>query len=420
MTRPAQEYDVAVVGAGMVGAAFASLLARGGLTVAVVEAREPAPFDPGSEIGLRVSAISPGSASVLEQAGAWQAIEKARCCAYRSMRVEEMGTAGGLDFEAAAFGLERLGTIVENDLVQASLWSVLQANALVDVYAPARVVVLENGPRQVRVELEDGRALAASLLIAADGASSDLRRRLGIRQDIWEYNQQGVVAVVATGEANPGIAWQRFMPGGPLAFLPLADGRSSIVWTRPTPAARELLAMAEDDFVAALCEASGGWLGGVAQAGPRASFPLTMRLSEQYVSGLAVLLGDAAHVVHPLAGQGVNLGLADCAALVETLLEARSAGDGLGDRRRLEGWQRWRRSESELMAGGIHGLRALFAPAALAGLRGLGLRLVGRSWLAREFFIRRAAGLSGQAPRLARGASLKDLLRQGADRPPRR
>jgi 2-octaprenyl-3-methyl-6-methoxy-1,4-benzoquinol hydroxylase/2-octaprenylphenol hydroxylase len=414
VSSAAQDFDIVVVGAGMVGAAAASLLARSGFSVAVIESSEPASFDPHGEVGLRVSAISPGSAHVLAQAGAWPAIERERCCAYRAMHVEEAGAVGAVDFEAAAFGLERLGSIVENDLIQASLWAVLQANPLVEAFVPARLAALENGAEEVRLELEDGRVLTAALLLAADGAASGIRRRLGIRQDIWEYNQQGVVAVVSSSQANPGVAWQRFMPGGPLAFLPLADGRSSIVWTRPAEVARELLAMDDDAFVQALSEASHDWLGEVVSAGPRGAFPLTMRLSEQYVAGRAVLLGDAAHVVHPLAGQGVNLGLADAAALVEVLLEARAAGAGLGQRRPLERWQRWRRSESELMAGGIHGLRALFTPAALAGLRGFGLSLVGRSWLAREFFIRRAVGVTGQAPRLARGEPLKDLLRQGA------
>jgi 2-octaprenyl-3-methyl-6-methoxy-1,4-benzoquinol hydroxylase/2-octaprenylphenol hydroxylase len=412
MNEGGREYDVAVVGAGMVGATAASLLARSGFSVAVIEPRVPVAFDSVADVGLRVSAISPGSARVLEQAGAWQAIEGQRACPYRSMHVEEAGHIGGLDFEAAAFGLERLGTIVENELVQSALWSVLQASPLIDLYSPDRPVGITNGTDRVELALESGARLRAGLLLAADGGDSQVRGQLGIRQDSWDYNQHGVVGVVAMDRINPGVAWQRFMAGGPLAFLPLADGRSSMVWTRPVNAAKALLAMEEEAFLSELAAAGSDGLGEPVSVGPRAAFPLAMRLSESYLSGRVVLLGDAAHVIHPLAGQGVNLGLADAAALVETLLEARAAGEEPADGKRLSRWQRWRRSESELMARGTHGIRALFMPAGLAGLRALGLRMVGKSWLARDFFIRRAAGLSRNAPRLARGDSLKDLLRR--------
>ncbi len=411
MSVGSSAYDVAVVGGGMVGAAVASLLGRCGFSVAVIEAREPAVFDPAGEVGLRVSAISPGSARVLEQAGAWPAIERQRCCPYRSMQVEEAGHPGGVEFEAGSFGLERLGTIVENELIQASLWSALQANPLVERFCPARVASFDNGTDGVSVTLEGGQRLKTALLLAADGAASPLRRQLGIRQDVWDYNQQGLVAVVETEPDNPGVAWQRFMPGGPLAFLPLRDGRSSMVWTRPAREAQALLAEDDDTFLKDLQDASRDGMVRPVSIGPRAAFPLAMRLSEYYVSGRVVLLGDAAHVVHPLAGQGVNIGLADAAALVETLLQSRAAGVDLAEPGRLAHWQRWRRSESELMAGGTHGIRTLFTPPALGALRAFGLRLVGKSWLARDFFIHRAAGMSRNAPRLARGETLKDLLR---------
>jgi len=404
------EYDVTVAGAGMVGGAVASLLAKCGFSVAVVEPAEPEAFDPGADVGLRVSALSVASARILNEAGAWAAIQRTRCSHYQSMRVEEAGQEGGLDFEAAAFGLERLGSIVENDVVQACLWGVLEALPLVDRFCPDRVRSVEQGANGVLVELEGGARLRSGLLLAADGAASPIRRMLGIRQQTWDYNQSGIVGVIRTQRPNPGTAWQRFMSGGPLAFLPLSDGRSSIVWTRPSATARDWMATDSAAFAQALTEASQGWLGTVLECGPRAAFPLTMRLSDQYVSGRVVLLGDAAHVVHPLAGQGVNLGLADVAALVEVLLEARSGGQ-LFDPARLAHWQRWRRSESGIMAAGIHGIRALFMPPGLAPLRGFGLRAVGRSWLARDFFIRRAAGLAGMAPRLSRGEGLKQLLR---------
>jgi 2-octaprenyl-3-methyl-6-methoxy-1,4-benzoquinol hydroxylase/2-octaprenylphenol hydroxylase len=398
----------------MVGGAVASLLGRCGFSVVLVEAHVPRRFDPAGDVGLRVSAISPGTANILEQAGAWQAIERGRCCPYRRMHVEDEHGPAGLDFEAPVFGMERLGSIVENDLVQAALWGTLESNVLVDVLCPEELRFIDVQAGVVALGLHSGNRLEATLLIGADGAASKVRGAIGIRQDIWEYNQQGVVAVVRKEQENPGIAWQRFMQGGPLAFLPLRDGRSSIVWTRPVPEARELLALPEEEFITRLDAASQGFLGEVKAVGPRAAFPLTMRLSERYVSDRVVLLGDAAHVVHPLAGQGVNLGIADAAALVELLVEARVRGRDLADRDTMKRFERWRRSESEVMAAGIHGLRALFMPAALAGVRGLGLRLVAGNWPLREAFLRRAAGQGRNAPRLARGATLKSLLHRKA------
>ncbi len=404
------DHDVAVIGAGMVGATVAGLLGRCGFSVAVLETNKPRPFDPSAEVGLRVSAISPGSARILDQAGAWAAIESGRCCAYRRMHVEDDQDPAGLEFEAAAFGMERLGSIVENDLVQSALWETLEANPLVDLYCPESFEGVSARDDSVRIELTGGQTISAGLLVGVDGASSRVRRAAGIRQDVWEYNQKGVVAVVGKSETNTGVAWQRFLPGGPLAFLPLSDGRSSIVWTRPAREADELLAFAEDRFKAELDTASAGWLGEVQSIGPRAAFPLAMRLSERYVAGRIVLLGDAAHAVHPLAGQGVNLGLADAAALVEMLVGARAEGRDPAGRQTLQRFERWRRSESEVMAAGIHGLRALFMPPALAGLRRLALGLVNRNWHAREAFLRRAAGLGPNAPRLSRGDTLKSLL----------
>ena len=411
MNSSAGNFDVIVLGGGMVGATVASLLARCAMTVAVVDHEEPAPFHGDSDVGLRVSAISPGSARILEQAGAWAGITRQRHCPYRSMQVEEAAQRGSLAWEADSFGMERLGTIVENNLLVGSLWDMLRANPMVEAFCGSAWDDLQQDEQGVCLVLEGGERLEAPLLIASDGARSQAREALGVRQEVWEYNQRGLVAVVETQQANPGIAWQRFLEGGPLAYLPLHDGRSSIVWTLPEALAKTHLEMDDAEFIPALAEAGHSWLGGPQRVGPRGAFPLTMRLSETYTVGRVAMLGDAAHAVHPLAGQGVNLGLADAAALVECLLMP-GPGERMDDlARRLTQWQRWRRSESELMARGMHALHALFMAPGLSGLRGLGLRTVGRSWLARDFLIRHAAGVSRNAPRLARGEPLKKLLR---------
>jgi ubiquinone biosynthesis UbiH/UbiF/VisC/COQ6 family hydroxylase len=408
-------FDVVVAGAGMVGAATAALLARAGFSVAIIERREPRPFDPAAPVGLRVSAFSPGAADVLREAGAWRQIERQRHCAYRRMRVEDRDETAMLAFDAPEFGLERLGTIVENDLVQWTLWQSLLATGGVEIVCPASVSALEHHPGECVVRLDDGGQLRGRLLVGADGADSPVRRLLGIRQDHWEYGQQGVVAVVQTATPNSGIAWQRFMDGGPLAFLPLQDGSSSIVWSRPAAEAERLLQLDDEAFLAELQQAAAGgeghWPDHVTACGPRAAFPLTMRLSERYTAPRAVLVGDAAHVVHPLAGQGVNLGLLDAAGLVEVLVEARAADDDPAGEKTLLRFGRWRRSEAEIMARGIHNLRGLFMPEELGLLRRLGIGLVSRSWTAREAFIRRATGRHGNSPALARGVALTELLR---------
>ncbi len=336
-------YDIAIIGAGMVGSTLASLLSRCGFSVALVEVAEPRPFDENAEAGLRVSAISPGSASILEQAGAWRLVSASRHRAYRRMQVEDGVEAEPLLFDAPAFNLERLGTIVENDLLQWSLWQVVSGGGLVDVFCPDRLQAIESGGARSRVQLLSGKTLEATLVVGADGAASGVRRALGIGQQQFNYNQHGLVAVVGKKQANPGVAWQRFLPGGPLAFLPLSDGRSSIVWTRPSREAQQLMALDDAAFIEQLNTASDGWLGAVETCGPRAIFPLSMRLSESYVARRCILVGDAAHVVHPLAGQGVNLGFADAAALLEKLLSARLAGGDIGAGSVLRAYDRQRR-----------------------------------------------------------------------------
>lgn len=391
----------------MVGATAASLLARVGMDVHLVEARKPAAWDPDAPPGVRVSAISPGSEAILDAARAWDGVRSERHCTFRRMRVEDGQGRGAIDFEALRFGLEHLGTIVENDLVSAKLWEACERASRLERHVSDRVASLDAEDGKVRVGLDSGTVLEADLLVACDGARSAIRRIVGIDTESWEYNQQGLVAQVRKSEPNPGVAWQRFLAGGPLAFLPLSDGTSSIVWSLPVRVAEERLADDPDRFREHLQEASKGWLGEVESVGARAAFPLSMTLGDRYVAGRVVLLGDAAHAIHPLAGQGVNLGLADVAGLVECLVDPKWPESPRDWARRLRRFERWRRSESSLMAGGIHALGAAFRPGALAPLRGVGMGLVGRSWFAQEAILRRAAGQGPNAPRLALGQSLE-------------
>jgi len=403
-------YDVAIIGAGMVGATLASLLSRSGFRVALVEAVEPRAFDAGAEFGLRVSAISPGSSAILDQAGAWKQISAQRVRPYRRMQVEDGVELDPLLFDAPVFNLESLGTIVENALLQWSVWQVVSSGGLVDIFCPDQLESLEFCGEQNRVSLKSGKLITARLVVGADGAASRVRKSMGVRQDHYAYNQHALVAVVGKQKPNPGVAWQRFLTGGPLAFLPLADGRSSIVWTRPSAEAERLLSLDDDAFIGELDAASRGWLGKVESIGTRAVFPLSMRLSECYASRRTVLMGDAAHVVHPLAGQGVNLGFADAAALTESLIAARLKGGDIGSPSILQTYDRWRRSESEAMAFGMHAIRSLFGIESLSPLRRVGMAMVKRSWTIRDLFLQRAAGTDVSAPKLARGISLRDLM----------
>ena len=403
-------YDVAVIGAGMVGATLASLLSRCGFSVAMVEAIEPSPFEDEVDVGLRVSAISPGSMAILEQAGAWKRISAHRNRPYRRMQVEDGAEMEPLLFDAPQFSLERLGTIVENALVQWSLWRAVKSGGQVDVYCPDQLNEIGYSTRHNTLALESGKVITARLVVGADGAASRVRKAMGVRQDHYAYNQHGIVAVVGKSKPNPGVAWQRFLPGGPLAFLPLQDGRSSIVWTRPSLDAQRLLALDTEEFIGELDIASSGWLGKVASCGSRAGFPLSMRLSECYASQRTVLIGDAAHVVHPLAGQGVNLGFADAAFLVESLIRVRLADGDIVSASVVNSYDRWRRSESETMAFGMHALRSFFNIEGLTPLRRAGMALVKRSWVIRDVFLQRAAGLGPGAPRLATGSTLIELL----------
>lgn len=394
------EYDIVIAGAGMVGSALACALAEAGLRVALLERRPPSP--PGAEIALRVSALSPASQRLLDRLGAWPAIVAHRVSPYREMRVWNAVDSPGIHFASADLGQPQLGWIVENPAIQFSLWRRAVAHDSLALYCPARPVALEISDACSTVTLDDGSRLRAALVVGADGAGSRIRELANITVRGRDYRQRGVVATVATERPHRETAWQRFLPGGPLAFLPLSDGRCSIVWSTPDARATELLALEDAALGARLTEAMGSHLGRVTASGPRAAFPLRMQHAVDYQRPGVALIGDAAHVVHPLAGQGVNLGFTDAAALAEVLIDARHHGRPLGAPTTLRRYERWRRGENRAMALALDGLERLFGTslAPVHRLRNTGLELTDRLAPLKQRLARMAMGLDSGLPRL--------------------
>ncbi|HET8897738.1 MAG TPA: FAD-dependent oxidoreductase, partial [Rhodanobacteraceae bacterium] len=309
--------DVIVAGGGVAGAAAALALAREGFDVAVIEPRPAAAWRPDTELDLRVFALAPSSARLLDQLGVWRTIEATRASAYHGMQVVDAANGACLTFHAAEQGRAELGWIVENALLQHVLTAALAAAGVRQVTGHAQGI--EQGNDRITLTLADGEVVSARLAIAAEGGNSALRQAAGIDTDSHDYGQRGIVAHVRPERPHGGIAWQAFLPTGPLALLPLADGRVSIVWTLPEADARQRLELDDAAFLRALGVASDFHLGRLTATTPRAAFPLKLQLAHRYRAGRLLLVGDAAHVVHPLAGQGINLGLRDVAELRNVL-----------------------------------------------------------------------------------------------------
>ena len=387
-----KRHDVVVVGGGVAGAATALALARQGFNIALVEkGAAPAAFKP-EHYDARVYAISPGSARFLQDCGVWNPIAAQRVSPYTRMQVWESSPLQSLSFDAAELAVPELGYIIEDSLLRAALWSALTGAA---VLAGVHVTSLALASGRPRVKLSNGELLEAELVVAAEGADSPLREWAGIDAGGWAYPQRSIVCNVTTGKPHRGIAYQRFMPGGPLAFLPLADGRSSIVWSTDTAEAEELMAQPDAEFRERLGEAFQQHLGTITAADKRFAFPLRLLHADRYVAPGVALVGDAAHVIHPMAGQGLNLGLADVEALVGVVADARKQKKPLGALRVLQRYERRRKAENvEALAlvDGLHRLFRLRAPE-LGGLRELGMSLVGRAGMLKTALAKRAMGI---------------------------
>ncbi len=395
-----KSYDVIVVGGGMVGASIACALADQHRHVAVIETRMPEPFQQEDPYELRVSAISRASQNLFQNLGAWEKIQSRRMVAYDRMVVWQEGGIGEVCFNAADIGEPDLGHIIENRMIQTALIDAMAERDDIDFLCPESVASIDYHEDQVVLGLGSGETLSAQLLIGADGARSFVRGQAGIGHSVVrDYDQKAIVCVVRTQHSHEYTAWQRFLSTGPLAFLPLPDlNHFSIVWSADTRRADEIMGLDDEQFMRAIGEAIEFRFGRVEWTSERAAFPLRGTQAEEYVRPRLALLGDAAHTIHPLAGQGVNLGLLDVAALAEVLKSV----DDPGAFHQLRRYERMRRGDNTLVMHSMEAFKRLFgAKLPLLGeVRGMGLSMVNDSPWLKQKFMNQALGTTGDLPEL--------------------
>jgi len=381
------DFDILVVGGGLIGSAAALGLSRQGWQVGLVEGlpRDAlvADIQPATAVGdfePRVSALSLASQQLLDQLGVWERVRGGRHCPYQNMTVWDGDGTGRIQFEAAELQAQSLGTIVENRVVVRALFQEI-LDSPVGLIDGVKVSGWWQDASLQGIRLDDGRSLAATLVIAADGANSRLRQWAGLPTREWDYDQQAIVCTVKTGQSHRSTAWQRFSRTGPLAFLPLLNEQGdshfcSIVWSQDTVEARRLMALDDATFAAELERAIERELGTVEAVSARFAFPLRQRHAKDYVAEGLALVGDAAHSIHPLAGQGANLGYADVGVLLQELYRSRSAGLSPADAAMLARYQRRRKGENLAMMAAMEGFKQLFGRDELPvrWLRNTGLR----------------------------------------------
>jgi 2-octaprenylphenol hydroxylase len=400
------DFDVIVVGAGIAGSALLRSLQGSGLRLALVEANPiatglPEITDGTAGFDSRVSAITPASEKLLDGLGVWEQVRASRVCPYQHMKVWDAQGTGAIDFDAAELDVPALGHIVENRLLNAALLQGMEEQGnQVTLFNPARLQELRRNQAQHPIlQLEDGREITCRLLVAADGALSRIRELANFRTREWDYGHQALVATVQTENFHNATAYQRFLDTGPLALLPLASQGDnhfcSIVWSCEPELASQLLSLNEEQFCAELALATEQRLGNMLSASSRFSFPLRQRHAVDYVQAGIALVGDAAHTIHPLAGQGINLGLQDVQVLAEEILSASARGVAPGELVVLQRFQRRRKSENLMMMTAMDGFKRLFGQRQLPvrWLRNTGMRLVDKSGPLKIQLMRHAMGI---------------------------
>ena len=397
-------FEVIIVGGGIVGATTACAMAQGGVKVALLDMFNPQRQWTDDSVDLRVSALTKASQNILETLGVWDGILQRGVGPYKDMRVWDAKADGELHFDCADTVFDELGHIVENRVTVAALWDKLESLPSASCISDAKVAKMQESENGRVLVLEDGREFSAELIIAADGRDSMLRSLMGIDVTGWPYHQDGLVATITTENSNELTAWQRFLDEGPLAFLPLRTGQCSIVWTLKTETAQAYLQLDDAAFLDKLEQASGGILGKMLATGPRAAFPLRFQYANQYTDKSFALMGDAAHAMHPLAGQGANAGLLDAAALAELVIKTMQAGRPLSSTKFLRQYERWRKGDNLLMMSSMDVINKTFAATALplVSLRSAGMNLINNTPMFKALFNDHAMGLRDDLPALAR------------------
>lgn len=403
--------DILIIGGGLNGPALALALAQGGLRVTVVDAR---PARARGEAGFdgRAYALALASVRALGALGIWPQLA-AKAQPILGIRASQGHAGQGafplfLGFDHTEIEEGPMGQMIEDRHLYRAFLSAMEADERITLISGARVVEHSAGATAADVLLDDGRRLSARLLVACDGRDSPTAARAGIRRWGWDYGQTALVCAVAHELPHEGIAHQFFMPPGPLAILPLPGNRCSIVWSEETETAQAIQALDDDAYLAVLRPRFGDFLGAITLEGARFSYPLKLTIAERFIAERLALVGDAAHGVHPIAGQGLNLGLRDMAALAEVVIEAARRGEDIASPLVLERYQQWRRFDTMKMALGMDAVNRLFSNAnpVLELARGLGLGAVNALPGLRRFFIREAAGLNAAEPRLLQGRAI--------------